>query len=74
MLGVESLDESLSHPLVFQIMGYMATHQKDRVQIMGFFMKSKKLEMGRSLGYNMDGCFDRVKEIVPGHMKNNVEI
>lgn len=28
----------------------------------------KTFDIGRAIGYNMDECFDRVKEIVESHM------
>ncbi|CAI9276967.1 unnamed protein product [Lactuca saligna] len=68
MEGIDVLEDNLTHPLGFS--NFMGGGNFSQGSFNNFsFLKEiqKTLDIGRSLGYNMDGCFDRVKEIVEGH-------
>lgn len=73
--GINVSEDDLSHPPGFskQCYSFMGDnhfvsegHQKSN----SCFIELKKtIDMGTSLGYNMEGCLDRVKDVLQGHVE-----
>ena len=66
--GINILEEDLYHPLGFSNKCNSFMSGKQSVSCRNFTKNSflneltKTLEMGKAMGYNMDSCFDRLKE------------
>lgn len=61
-------EKSLSHPPGFS--NYMGFEENGNATSMkhSFVVQIQKtLDICRAMGFNMDDCFDRVKEVVQGH-------
>lgn len=73
MSGVANLEESFSHPPGFSNFVDNKDFSEGPFNNYSFPNEIQKtLDIGRSLGYNMDECFEQVKEIVKGHVHEKV--
>ncbi|CAI9285649.1 unnamed protein product [Lactuca saligna] len=68
VFGIIDLEDNLSHPPSFSNFNGNDGFSEKSYNNYSFFSEIQNtLEMGKAMGYNLDGCFDRVKEIVEGN-------
>ncbi|CAH1453383.1 unnamed protein product [Lactuca virosa] len=66
--GVVDSEDELTHPLGFSNCNRFVACSDNSYNKGSFLSEIQKtLEMGKAMGYNLEGCYDRVKEIVEGN-------
>ncbi|CAI9280983.1 unnamed protein product [Lactuca saligna] len=77
--GINLSEEDLSHPPGFSNWCFsdLGDNQSvsEGITNSNYFLnelQKNTIEMGESLGYNMDGCLDRVPEILKGHVEGQI--
>ncbi|CAI9292934.1 unnamed protein product [Lactuca saligna] len=65
--GVADSEDDLTHPPGFSKCNSFGAGSDNSINKGSFLTEiHKTLEMGKDMGYNLEGCYDRVKEIVEG--------
>lgn len=68
MAGVVDSEDKLTHPPGFSNLNNLDGSSDTSCNKRSFLCEIQKtLDIGKAIGYNLEGCYDRVKELVEGN-------
>ncbi|CAI9285239.1 unnamed protein product [Lactuca saligna] len=68
--GIVDSEDNLTHPPGFSNCNSLdgcLSNSYNKGSFLSEIQKKKTLVMGKAMGYNLEGCYDRVKELVEGN-------